>query len=639
MIKNEQSLYPIRKRLLILMISITFFFCVVIGRVGFIQIVQGESLQEKALSQWTRDLPLAAERGKILDTNGDVLAGTSTLYTLYVRPRSVNDSSALAKAVAPVIGANYQTLLNKIQGKKVSEITVAKKLTKDQMLEIKQMNISGIYFSEDTLRYYPYGNFMTQILGYTNIDGEGQEGLESYLNKYLSGTSGMLLTEADLTGIELENGSISYMPAIAGMNVTLTVDKYVQQYAESAVYDALARHKAQSASCIVMNANTGAIIAMANAPGFDLNSPPRDNVGMLYSNMKNRLITDVYEPGSTFKIITAAAALNEGKVNENSTFYDPGYRIVDGQRIKCWKTTGHGSQTFGEGVQNSCNAVFMDIALSVGKSKMYDYYKAFGLTEKTGIDMRGETNSLLIGESSVKNVDLARMGFGHAIAISPIQLVAAAAAAVNGGKLVTPYICEQISDSHGKIAYSAEVNVKRRVISEESSKTLAGLLEKVVSEGSGKLAYVNGYSIGGKTGTAQKYKDGKIAQGSYVSSFLGFSPVENPEYVVLMSVNEPSTGVYYGSLVAAPYVGQIFSNIFAHYDIEPDINKLSDEYNDYFEMPNLLGKGLAEASVILKELKIPFECGETGGLVTEQIPTAGSLINKYNVAYIKTDQS
>lgn len=632
--KNEQSLYPIRRKLLIVIISITFFFCAIIGRFGYLQLVQGESLQQKALSQWTRDLPLKAERGKILDTNGEILAGTSTLYTLYVRPRAISDASSLCKAIAPVIGADYTTLLNKIQGKKVSEITVAKKLTKEQMLIIKNMNISGIYFSEDTLRYYPYGDFMTQLLGYTNVDGVGQEGLEAYLDKYLSGVDGMLLTEADLTGIELENSQISYLPAISGFDVTLTVDRAVQQYAEEIVNNALSDHKAKSVSCIVMNAKSGAILAMANAPGFDLNSPPRNDVSILFENMKNRNITDVYEPGSTFKIITAAIALNEGKVSPNSRFFDPGYRIVDGQRIKCWRTIGHGSQTFAEGVQNSCNSVFMDIALSVGAQKSYEYYSLFGLTEKTGIDLRGESGSIMIPKNSVKNVDLARMGFGHAIAITPLQLVTAATSCINGGKLLIPYICEKITDKNGKIVYSATPTVKREVISEGTSKTLSDLLESVVSKGSGKHAFVNGYKIGGKTGTAQKYKDGRIEQGAYVSSFLGFAPVENPEYVVFLSVNEPSTGVYYGSLVAAPYVGSLFSNIFAHYNVAPSAELMDEDYDKYFAMPDLVGMSLAEAQICLKELELSFECDEISGVVTKQIPVAGSMINKYTVAYI-----
>ncbi len=637
MAKQVQSLYQIRKKLLIILISITFLFCAVIGRVGYIQLVQGRQLQQRALSQWTRDLPLSAPRGNVYDTNGELLAGTSTLYTLYVRPRGVSDVSGLCQTIAPVIGASYESLFNKISGKKVSEITVAKNLSKEQMLKIKSLNVSGVYFSESAKRYYPYGDFLTQVLGYTNVDGIGQEGLELYLDNYLSGIDGMILTESDLTGLELQNGSIGYYPAIAGLNVTLTVDRTIQQFAEQVVRDALSEHKALSASCIVMNVNSGAIIAMANAPGFDLNSPPRDDVSTLYSNMKNRLITDVYEPGSTFKIITAAAALNEGKVNPETLFYDPGYRIIDGQRIKCWKTTGHGSQTFAEGVQNSCNSVFMDLALSVGVDKMYEYYEKFGLTKKTGVDLKGETGSLLLSKNNVKNVDLARMGFGHAIAISPIQLISAASSAVNGGKLVTPYICEKITDKDGKSVFNASTEVKGRVISEQTSKTLSLLLEKVVSEGSGKHAFVNGYSIGGKTGTAQKYKNGVIASGAYVSSFLGFAPADKPEYAILMSVNEPSTGVYYGSLVAAPYVGKLFSNLFAHYSIAPNPKLMAKDYDVYFEMPNLVGKSFSEASIILKELGIVFEREGEGKVISAQIPKEGSKINKYVVALLETD--
>ncbi len=631
---TKQSLYPIRRKLLILLISITFFFCTIICRIGYIQFVDGAHLQSKAVSQWTRDLPLKAKRGTIFDRNGNVLANTATLYTLYVRPRAIVDVNVLCQKLSSVLGISEQSLYNKIANKKVSEITVAKKITKEKMLEIESMNISGIYFSEDTIRYYPYGNLLTQVLGYTNVDGVGQEGLESYLNKYLSGVDGMLLTESDLTGLELEGALVNYVPAINGMNVSLTVDNFIQSYAESAISDAIETHNAVSASCIVMNAQTGAILAMANAPGFDLNSPPRNDVCVLFENMKNRTITDVYEPGSTFKILTTAIALNEGVVSEKSLFFDPGYRIVDGQRIKCWKTIGHGSQTFSEGVMNSCNSVFIDLALRVGIAETYEYYKDFGLMEKTGIDMNGEVKGLLIDEKKVKNVDLARMGFGHAIAITPIQLLTAACSAINGGKLMTPYICEKITDNTGRAVFSAVPKVRRTVIGSNVSKKVASLLEAVVSQGSGKQAYVDGYRIGGKTGTAQKYKNGVIAQGSYVSSFLGFAPVDNPQYAILLTVNEPSNGVYYGSIVAAPYVGQIFANIFEKFNVPKDLSLMDDEYDDYYEMPSLVGKTYREVNDILGELGIVFECdGE--GKVVKQIPVEGSMVNKYTVAYVK----
>ena len=633
---SKQSLYPIRKKLLILLISITFFFCAVVCRIGFIQFVDGRNLQVKAVSQWTRDLPLKAKRGAIYDRNGVVLADTATLYTLYVRPRAVEDVKYLCEQISQVLDIDYNTLFNKINGKKVSEITVAKKITKEKMLEIEEKNISGIYFSEDTLRYYPYGNFLTQVLGYTNVDGVGQEGLENTLDKYLAGVDGTLLTESDLTGLELPGTTVSYVPAKAGLNVTLTVDNAIQSFAESAVYGAIETHKAVSASCVIMNAQTGAILAMANAPGFDLNNPPRNEVGVLYENMKNRIITDVYEPGSTFKILTTAIALNEGVVNKDSLFFDPGYRIVDGQRIKCWKTIGHGSQTFAEGVKNSCNSVFIDLALRVGIDKTYEYYKKFGLMEKTGIDMSGETKGLLISQNTVKTVDLARMGFGHAVAVTPIQLLSAACACVNGGKLMTPYICESIVDNSGKVVFQATPNPKRQVISENVSKQVADLLEEVVSEGSGKLAYVDGYRIGGKTGTAQKYKNGVIQRGAYISSFLGFAPVDNPQYAVLLTINEPSTGLYYGSLVAAPYVGEIFSNIFQRFDIPKDKSLMDENYDKYFEMPDLVGKTVSEANKIFASLEIPYEC-DGSGVVVEQIPVAGSLVNTYTVAYIKCD--
>ena len=620
-----------------MILSITFFFTAVIGRICYVQLYDGTYLQARAAEQWMRDLPITPSRGKILDCNGVVLANSSTLYSVYLRPNSTPDKAAAAAVLSRILELDYDKLYTKFTTTRVSEITVSKSVEHDKMLEIVEADVMGIYISENILRYYPYGDFLTQILGYTNADRRGQEGLEKYYDNYLYGLEGYALTEADLTGREL-SASTRYIPSVAGHDVTLTIDYYLQALAESAVEDAMERHKALSASCILMNAKTGAILALANAPSFDLNNVPRDNIIELYTGAKNHILTDVIEPGSTFKIVTAAAALEEHVATEKSTYYCGGNRIVDGQKIKCWKTRGHGSQTFGEAVKNSCNCCFMDCALGLGTERFYSYLSKFGLFEKTGIALSGESAGIAIAKDSVKNVDLARIGFGQAIAVTPLQLITAAAAAVNGGKLMQPYIVSNIFDSaSGKLAYTCSPTVKNTVISEHTSAELRGYLEGVVSEGGGKNAYVDGYRIGGKTGTAQKYMNGAIAQGKYVSSFIGFAPADNPEYIMLMIVDEPSAGVYYGSIVAAPYANYIYSNLFKHFGIEAQANDKDAAYNTYFEMPDITGMSYADACSTLRVLGISYEIEGEGGTVSYQLPVTGSLINKYTTAFIRFD--
>lgn len=324
-----------------------------------------------------------------------------------------------------------------------------------------------------------------------------------------------------------------------------------------------------------MNPTTGEILAMAETPSYDLNNVPRDDLSALFQYSKNTMVSAVYEPGSTFKILTSAIAIQENAFPETHRFYCAGSRVVDGKKIKCWRAKGHGSQTFAEGVRNSCNCVFMDCALQVGTAKFYEYLKNFGITSKTGIDVTGETSGLTLAENTVKNVDLARIGFGQAVALTPIELAVAASAAINGGEIVTPYLLKSATDASGRVVKENEPVVKRRVISRETSEKLANILYSVVTEGSGKGAYINGYNIGGKTGTAQKYENGAIAQGKYISSFIGFEKYAGCEAIALFLVDEP-VGAYYGSIVAAPYVREIFEGIFSYYDVSPEITDESE---------------------------------------------------------------
>ena len=558
---NNFSQFNIRKRLLIILVLITFLFVAIFGRLIYLQIFQSESLQVKAMEQWMRDLPITAKRGLIKDRNGMILADSSTLYDVYIRPNAIEDRGAVANLLSISLNVDYDKIWEKVNKTGVSEVTIAKKIDKSTMNKIMEGNLAGIYFSQNISRYYKFGDFMTQLLGFTNADGEGQTGIERYYNKYLKGVDGKALTETDLVGKELDGSERKYIPAIDGMDAVLTIDYYIQSFAENAVKKAVETHNAKNAKCIVMEPNTGEILALAIAPSFDLNNLPRDDLKLLFEGSRNTMISDVYEPGSTFKILTSAIGLDSGVYDLNHGVYCPGYRIVDGQRIKCWRTIGHGSQTFCEGVENSCNCLFMDIAQSVGTKTFYEYLRKFGIGDKTGIDAIGETTGMLIKEESVKTVDIARIGFGQAVAVTPIELITAVASVINGGNLLTPYLMKEIS-SINQTAYRGVVKVRNTTISASTSSTMRSVLEGVVKNGGGKNAYVEGYRIGGKTGTAQKYENGVIAQGKYIASFIGFAPADNPQYLALMIVDEPSAGPYYGSIVAAPYVGDIFRNIF-----------------------------------------------------------------------------
>lgn len=607
-----------------------FLFAALIGRLIYIEVITSSDLQAKAMEQWMRDVPLQAERGEIYDRNGVLLADSETVYTVYARPMSVSNKAKTASILAETLGLDKETVYSKLHSR-ISEITIAKKVTKEEMLKLYNSEATGLYYSQTISRVYPYGDFMTQILGFTNLDAQGQTGVEAYYDKYLSGTDGYLLTETDLVGRELDTGVTRYVAGKKGNSVYLTLDYYIQSFAEKAVDAAMINHKALGASAIVMNAKTGEIYAMAQAPSFDLNNVPRDNIAELFSYSKSTLISNVFEPGSTFKILTAAIGLETGAISVNTACYCPGYRMVDGQKIRCWKTIGHGSQKFYEGVQNSCNCLFMDTALKIGSNRFYDYIYKFGLNEKTGIDFSGEGKGLLIPRADVKPVDLARIGFGQAIAVTPIALLRSAAAVVNGGNLVTPYILDRVEDTSGKITVKNAPSVKKGVISETTSATMRDVLESVVTNGSGRNASVAGYRIGGKTGTAQKYINGVIARGKYTSTFIGFAPADDPEYIVLMVVDEPQ-GLYYGSIVAAPYVGDIFRGIFAYKNISPAV---TPEPVETFIMPNLIGMTPQQANAELTKLKIFVEIAGEEGIVVRQTPAAGVYVSAKSVAVLE----
>jgi len=623
---ESNNLTIARKRVVILFIAAVFLFTVLFGRLAYIQIFQGRDLQSRGIEQWYRDLPLAAPRGRILDTNGVVLADSKNVYSVYVRPRAVTDRERVATELANALRLDRQRLFDRLSTP-VSEITVARQVEQSIGRHLINLNLDGVYFTIDTRRNFPEGDFLTQVLGFTNIDNVGQTGIEAYYNHFLRGVNGFAYTPTDIRGVELKNAVTRYVPPIPGADITLTIDANIQAFATEAVISAHKQFNSKSASMLIMDARTGGILASAQTPSFDLNHVPRDDIYLLNQLSRNTLITDVFEPGSTFKIFTTALAIEHGVVTDNTRFPCAGFRIVDGQRIRCWRSRGHGIQNLHEGMRNSCNCVFMDLGLAIGVDRFYEGIKGFGFGSKTGIDFMGESGGLLVPQRYVKNIDLARIGFGHAIATTPMQMVAAVAAVVNGGNFMQPHFIQSArSGGTGIEFYRRQPNAVRRVISEETSMQMRDILEGVVRDGSGRKAGVPGFSVGGKTGTAQKYGEtGHVEHGRYVSSFIGFAPADDPRYVVKMIVDEPEGYLYYGSLVAAPFVGQVLDRIFSYRGMEGDRDAAEDIE---IIMPELVGRSADYGVGLLTQLGIRFEISGEGDSVIGTVPVATSLVAK-----------
>lgn len=619
------------------MVLVAFVFSLLAVRLGYLQVINAAWLQAVAEEQWTRDLPIESERGVIYDRNGVELAVSYSTYNVYVRGSNVEDANAVADLLSEQLNLDYQGIYDKAINKGISESLIKMQIEKDVADVIKGANLAGIYLSENTKRYYPYDDLLTQVMGYTTIDNVGQAGLELYYDKYLKGIDGYSMVQSDIKGEELENMLASYVSSIPGANIQLTIDYRIQMLLEDALDQIMEVENPNSATAIVMDPNTGEILAMGSAPNFDLNDPPRDDVSSLMQESKNLSIVDVYEPGSTFKVLTTAAVLEEGLAQLTDQFYDPGYRIVDGQKIKCWKSTGHGQQSLVDGLNNSCNSVFVDLALRLGTDLFYEYFDKYGFGQKTNIDFPGESAGLLIEQELVKTMDLARMGFGQAIAVTPLQQITAISSVLNGGELMQPYLTKEITSPLGTVIKEVEPLVTGRTISESTSETIKWMLEEVVTNNSGKNAFIPGYSVSGKTGTTQKYENGVVADGKYISSFVGAFPASDPEYVILVLVDEPKSGAYFGSIVASPYAKQVLEGIIEYKNILPvDLEEDLKLVEKNIEMPNLVGKSLGEAAGILANLNLQYEQEGVGGVILEQTPPAGTYVFERAIILLKT---
>lgn len=549
--------------------AIAFLFCLFLGRFFYVQLVWERELLARAVDQWTRELPVAPERGNIFDASGELLAGNTAAYTLYARANAVKDAEKTARALSSLLPLSYESLLAKLSDRSSSEIVLLRRVEKETVAAVEGTNLQGIYYARDNRRVYPYGALGCQVLGFSSSDGAGLTGIEKQYDGYLAGTKGEILYETDLVGAEIEGTGASYIPAEDGLDVTLTLDVRIQSLAEEVMARALEEHGAKAARCIVLDPSDFSVLAMVNLPSYDLNDIPRGDAAELNALSRNGIISDAYEPGSTFKIVTAAANIeeylrgNKSAYSPQTVFSSSRTRNVEGSAIRCWsdhKNGKHANLTLAGALNNSCNPCFVDIVLALGKETFYDYLEKFRFGSATGIDFSGEAIGMLLPESTLKNSDLARIGFGQSIAVTPLQLACAAAAAVNGGYYYAPRLVKSISSEDGAVYLESGKRLLCRTVSEETSEILSSMLEGVVKEGSGKQAYVEGLRVAGKTGTAQKYENGHIAAGKYVSSFVGYFPADDPRYLVLVIVDEPQ-GSYYGSTVAAPCAGEIFRGI------------------------------------------------------------------------------
>ena len=605
------------------MLVISFIFCSLVVRLFVLQVIKGKQLQVRATDQWTRDLAIVAPRGTIYDRTGSPLAQSYTTYNVYVRAREVSEMSQTAKHLSDILDLSFEQVYQKIRNNKSSEVLIKMQVEGEVAEEIYNLRMPGVYLAENSNRYYNYGDLLSQVLGFISVDNEGQTGVEAYYNDTLKGKDGCSYVQSDLQGKEIGGSLRYYVPATRGKDITLSIESKMQLILEQTLQKIMEEQKAKAVNGILLDAKSGQVLSMSSKPSFDLNEVPRDDLQSLFEQSKVKVATDVYEPGSTFKILTVAAALEAGVTSLDDRFYCPGFRVIDGVRIKCWRTIGHGSQTLTEAFANSCNCCFMDLALRLGVDRFYSYMTKFGLGQKTGLDASGEAGGILMDKKLVKNVDLARMGFGHAIALTPIQLVSAVASIVNGGTFNSPHLL-----------IDAKVNTKTSIISTKTSQIVNGLLEFAENK-TGKYTFVEGYNVGGKTGTAQKYLEGGgIDRGKYISSFVGTYPADNPQYVLFIMVDEASAGAYYGSIVAAPYGKEIFTRLFDYLGEEKQDKSVQVEY---VEMPDLVDKSIVECISILKKLDLGFEIDGDGEYIARQLPPVGTRLQKGTTILLVTN--
>ncbi|SHG77542.1 stage V sporulation protein D (sporulation-specific penicillin-binding protein) [Asaccharospora irregularis DSM 2635] len=607
---------------LLLILACSLFLALII-RIGYIQLIKGNWLNTRALEQQTRDIPIEPKRGTIYDKNMKELAVSVTKYTVWCKPVEVKDKEKAAKEVAEILEEDYEKVYKSINKKNMALVKVKRWIEDDKATKIRDAKLSGIWVAEDNQRYYPYGNFASYVLGHTSADATGISGIEMQYDKKLKGKAGKLIISTDASGVEIPQGMEKYYDPVQGNGLVLTIDEVIQHYAEKAVQKAYEINNAKKVSVIAMDPKTGDVLAMASKPDYDPNDSKtpiypyyqeeldkysdNEKIKGYYKMWRNPAVSDTYEPGSTFKLITSSASVEEGVIKDGEKFTCTGGVKVGGRRLKCWRHyRPHGEQTFKQAVQNSCNPVFVELGSRLGVKKLYDYVEAFGLMDKTGIDLPGEAKGILYDEKNVGPVELATISFGQSISVTPIQLITAISSIANDGKLMQPRLVKAYTDNKGNITEEVKPKMIRQVLSTESSKEMLDVAESVVREGGGKIAYLPGYRLGGKTGTAQKVIDGKYAPGKYICSFVGIAPSDDPQIVVLAIVDEPNGVSAFGSTTAGPIIKEVMNNSLNYLGVKPIYSE--DEKKEYekekVKVPDVRNLSIEDAVKALEEAKL-----------------------------------
>lgn len=616
-------------RILIVFLVVVILFVLVIIKIFYIQVIDYDRLNDLANDLWSRNLPITADRGKITDRNGVVLADNITTTSLVVVPNQIEDKESVAASLANILNADYDDMLAHLN-KKTSIERIhpeGRQLSYEIADKINELNYDGVYLLKESKRYYPHGTMLSHVLGYVGIDNQGLSGIESYYDEYLSGRDGMIKYYSDGKGKRIDKSS-SYTSPQEGLTINLTIDINIQTIIERELDNAVAKYNPEQALIVAANPKTGEILGMASRPNFDPNNYKDYKTEVINRNLP---IFNTYEPGSTFKVISLSSAIEEKKINLfEDHYYDSGSINVEGARIKCWKAGGHGAETYLDVVKNSCNPGFVVMGEKLGKETLMKYIKDFGFGEKTGIDLSGEENGILFKVENMGPVETATTAFGQGVSVTPIQQVMGVSAAINGGHLYTPHLLKSISNPDTfEVLKSIAPEEKRKVISDETSKLVRFALESVVAQGTGRNAYINGHTVGGKTGTAQKVKDGAYMDGNYILSFIGFTPADDPEIVVYVAIDNPKGVVQYGGTVSAPIAKSVLEGAIDVLGIKESKSEVVREYElwdvKYFEVPDLSGLSKQEANKKLYP-NLSVEYSGNGDTVIAQSPTPGTFI-------------
>ncbi|MCL2575502.1 MAG: penicillin-binding transpeptidase domain-containing protein [Defluviitaleaceae bacterium] len=640
--KDFKPPMAMRRKLLFVMLVFIVGFAALFGRMIYIQTAHGDMLQARAYEQHTRDRLIRPDRGNIYDRNGIALASTLTVATVSVIRAQVQDANLVAETLANALDMDFDEVLTKVN-RRVALERIKSHVDLGIANELRRLDIPGIIIDEDVARVYPFNSLAAQVIGFVGIDNQGIIGLEAKYDEFLAGQLGKILTETDARGIEFPDSEAIRVPPVDGFNLITTLDSTIQHFAQQTIAKAVEAKQATRGAIIVINPQTGEILALANEPTFDLNEPfliNNDDLATVWETFdqsqqmhhlnqmwRNFVINDTYEPGSTFKIITSAAGLQEGVIGLDTMFVCAGFRQIGGHTIRCWRSPrSHGSLNFLQGVENSCNPVFMEIGERLGAELLHDWLGRFGFNERTGVDLPGEAVGIMFAPENIGPVEVATISFGQGFQITPLQLLRASAAAVNGGYMITPHVGHKIVDNDGMLVEEFFHPRGRQVISPDISDTMKEVLESVVYVGTGNRSYIPGYRIGGKTATSQKLPRGS---GRYISSFLTFAPAEDPQIMALVIIDEPK-GAYYGGQVAGPVMKELLSSVLPYLEIEPIFNEEELQMDGVGQVvvPNVANINLAAARHTLHQLGLETVTMGSGRVVDMQFPLDGEMVNQ-----------